>query len=132
MAVVIDNWSSWVLVRLRGDGMASQWYESEHAKYFRFTLRALKVRTWDAFLDRIEGGGDAGAMQAVFSMWLMDADGASRYLRVLSDAHEQTKSHSPAIECDTRIYNEKGCPAVEVEAGDNEIEDWGCSLSAVG
>lgn len=29
VAVVIENWSSWALMRFRGDGMVPQRYESE-------------------------------------------------------------------------------------------------------
>jgi len=66
----------------------------------------------------------------MLSIWLLDVG----HLEKVSEAHGRTKSHSPAIECDTRIHNEEAFPTVEAEVReDAEIEvDRDRPLLAVG
>lgn len=122
VAVVMESWSSWILVRLRGDGIISQLYKFEQAQRFRLkdgyfeADREIEV----GFSCRIESGGDAGAMRVPMSPWPTDAgvgNGASQHsqLRVLF-IHERTKSQSSGIRCDTGMRNVKVRAELEVDA----------------
>jgi hypothetical protein len=67
----MDSWSSWVLVRLRGDDMLSQLEEFERAQRFRLNDEYLAVdrEIQIGFSGWIESGGEAGAMRVMPSLW---------------------------------------------------------------
>lgn len=99
-AVVTDCWSSWVLLRLRGDGMLWHLDGLELAPHFRFRYKDLDADggvRGDVF-GGIESGGDAG---------LMWGEPTSRL--GLVDAHGQTKSHSPAMGNKVLIWDQAIC-----------------------